>query len=90
MDPFSWFGGVLGGVIKDLTGASDPVTNWFKNLGGQLASAFEAGFLSLFKDIWDVIVGPLEILAGALIIVVALGIAFKDDVAGLATLMAVK
>lgn len=77
-----------GSIISDLTNAPSAVQNWFKSLAGQLASAFETGFLALIKDIWDVVVGPVEILAGALIVVIALGIAFKNDVAGLAPVFA--
>jgi hypothetical protein len=81
-DPLNWFSGLAGA-------ADSAVTGFFSDIGGKIAAAIEAGFVALFGDVWRVIVGPLEILAGALIIVVALGIAFKHDVAGIAMAAAI-
>jgi hypothetical protein len=75
-DIIGWFTGIGNDITK-------PITDFFKSLAGQLAAALEAGILAVFKDLWDVIVGPLEILAGVIIVIIALGIAFRADVAGL-------
>lgn len=83
-DILNWFNTIFGGVVGGLTGAPSAATNWIANLGGQLASGVEAGFLALFKDIWNVLLPPLEIMAGASIVVIALFIAFQDQVASLA------
>ena len=69
-DVSKWFGSNVG--------------DFFKGLAGQLAGAFEVGALAIFKDVWYVISGPIEILAGALLALIALGIAFRNDIAGVA------
>jgi len=78
-DIVGWFTGIGNDITK-------PITDFFKSLAGQLAAALEAGILAVFKDLWDVVVGPLEILAGAVIIFIALGVMLRADVAGLAVL----
>lgn len=63
--------------------------SWFEQAtGGILAAALEQGFIQIIKDIWAVIVGPLEIIAGVLIAIMVLAIYFKNDIATVATLAA--
>lgn len=57
---------------------------WLGSLGGMIGSGIESGFVSFFKDLWNVVVGPLEILLGALIGMWVLVIYFKDDISKLA------
>lgn len=61
--------------------------NWFKNIGGQIASGIEGGIVALFKDLWDVIIGPLEIAAGVVVAIVMIAYIFKDDLASIAPLV---
>lgn len=56
------------------------VSGWLGSLGGMIGSGIESGFVSFFKDLWDVIVGPLEILLGVLIGMWVLVIYFKNDI----------
>lgn len=63
---------IAGDVESDIAG-------WLKSAAGDIASGLEAGFVALFKDLWNVIEGPLEILAGAVLILFAIVVAFKDD-----------
>lgn len=60
------------------------VGGWLSGLGGFIGSGIEAGFVSFFKDLWTVLVGPLEILLGVLIALWVLVIYFKDDIMQLA------
>lgn len=53
---------------------------WLGSLGGMIGSGIESGFVSFFKDLWNVVVGPLEILLGVLIAMWVLVIYFKDDI----------
>lgn len=53
---------------------------WLGSIGGMIASGIEQGFVSVLKDLWAVIEGPVLILAGVLIAVIALGIYFKNDI----------
>jgi hypothetical protein len=55
------------------------VENWLSSLGGEIGSGIESGFVALTKDLWDVVVGPLEIFIGAILILFALIFALKDD-----------
>jgi hypothetical protein len=61
--------------------------SWLPSIGGMVASAIEGGIVALFKDLWKVIGGALEIAAGVLIVVVTLGLAFRNDVAGAAAMV---
>lgn len=74
--------GVLKGANQIGQETSPPA--WLGSLGGLIGSGLEGGFVALFKDLWNVIVGPLEILAGFIIIAVTLGLAFKDDLLAVA------
>lgn len=58
---------------------------WFQQAtGGILAGALEQGFIQILKDLWGVIVGPLEIIAGVLIAIFVLAIYFRNDIATIA------
>lgn len=58
--------------------------NWLSSLGGMIASGLEAGVIALLKDIWKIMVGPVEIMAGASIIFISLALAFGGDLLKLA------
>lgn len=64
------------------------VTNWMKGLGGSLASGIEGGVITTLKDLWNVIVGPLEVFAGIAIAIFVFIIYFKDDIMKLAPMIA--
>lgn len=53
-------------------------TNWLKSLGGSIASGLEAAFVSLLKDLWDVIIGPVEIIGGIALAILIVLWAFRD------------
>lgn len=80
----------MGGIFGDITGwfsnivgfVTNPIQKFFESLAGQLAAGIEAAFVAIFKDIWKILVGPLEIIAGTLIAIVAFGLLFRDDIAG--------
>jgi len=67
--------------FPDIFGFLDP-TKWLKSAGGAIASGMEAAFVSMFKDLWKVIVGPLEMIAGIGLAIIVLIWIFKDDLAG--------
>jgi hypothetical protein len=67
---------------------ANPVTGWLSSLGGMIASGLEAGLVQFFKDLWNVIAGPVEVLLGVVIAIVVLAIYFKDDIARLAPMIA--
>lgn len=76
-------------IDKALQGGSldlNPL-NWLSDLGGKLASGIESGFVTLIKDLWNVVVGPLEVLLGALIGMWVLTIYFKNDIMSLAKIV---
>jgi hypothetical protein len=55
------------------------ISSWFAGIGGQVASGIEAGIVSIFKDLWDVVVGPVELFVGAVLILFALKFLFSND-----------
>lgn len=66
-------------------------SSWASSMGGSIASGLESGFLAIIKDLWDVILGPVEIILGALLILFAIIFIFSSDitrVAGIAGAMA--
>jgi hypothetical protein len=86
-DAFAKVSGAINtGVLKGAqqVGAETSPSNWLSSLGGLIGSGLEGGFVALLKDIWAVIVGPLEIITGFIIVAVALGLAFKDDLLAVA------
>lgn len=67
--------------IPGLTGK-----DWLGGIGGAIASAIEGGVVVLLKDVWKTVGGAVEILVGVLIIIITLGLAFRNDVAGVAAM----
>lgn len=55
-------------------------SSWLSDIGGKLASGIEGGVISIFKDLWAVIEGPLLVLLGTLIGIWVLVIYFRDDI----------
>lgn len=66
--------------LGDIPNLTQDIQSWFSSLGGQLASGLEAGFIAGLKDLWNVIIGPLEIAVGVFLIITALVFAFKNDI----------
>jgi hypothetical protein len=62
--------------------------SWLSDIGGKLASGIEAGFLQVVKDLWGIVVGPLEVLLGVIIGVFVLTMYFRQDIIKLASLAA--
>lgn len=84
---FGDIGSVFSGLIEGATGninqsvadLSSGVTGFLSGAAGQLAQAVETAGVSIFKDLWDVILGPLEVFIGASLILLAIAILFKND-----------
>jgi hypothetical protein len=78
-------GFVESGTIPPIQNAADPILSWLKTTAGGIASGIEGGIVSLLKDLWDVIIGPVEIITGAVIFALGLTLLFKDDLTGIAS-----
>lgn len=74
-DIVHWFSGITGDLTK-------PITDFIQSLAGQIAAGLESGLIAILGDVWKVLVGPLELIAGALIAVIAFGLLFRNDVVG--------
>jgi hypothetical protein len=75
LDPLTYVNDILGlggGVAGD-------VNSWISGIGGSIASGLEGGVVAFLRDIFNVVVGPLEVVVGAVLIAFALVICFKDD-----------
>jgi hypothetical protein len=62
------------GTLPNLNPAS-----WLQSMGGFIASGLESGFIAIIKDLWAVVIGPLEVIIGAIICMFVLTVYFKDD-----------
>lgn len=83
----NWWNEFVGSVESILgvgSAPSNPIGNFLSSISGQIGSAIESGFIAILKDLWDVILGPLEIIAGAVIIAMAFLLLFKNDLIGIA------
>jgi hypothetical protein len=63
------------GPIALTPSGDDPFSGLWSNIGAGL----EAGSVSFLKDIWNAILGPLEIAAGLTLWIIAALLLFKDD-----------
>lgn len=79
-------GGGLPGISNDLfTGIGSGANSFFKTIGSQIGAGIESGFVYLLKDLWAVIVGPVEIISGAILAIAILIFIFREqltDIAG--------
>jgi hypothetical protein len=71
-------GGTTANVGGDLSNLNP--FSWLGSLGGMIGSGLESGVISVIKDLWDVVIGPLEVLIGGLIVIAVLVIYFKNDI----------
>lgn len=58
------------------------VSNWLGGLGGDIASGIEAGFVTLLKDIWAVVLPYMEIGIGLVIAIIGINIWILSSSAG--------
>lgn len=79
-------GSAVGGDIK--SGNFSP-SSWLSSMGGAIGSGLDAAFTSFLTDLWDVILGPLEIIAGVVLAFIILMWIFRDDLAAV-TMMVVR
>lgn len=90
-NPLDWWTDGLEAALRIPQDVGALATNWLTGIGGQVASGIEGAMVAIIGDIWNVITGPLEIIVGAIIIIIVLGWAFKNQViqlGGLAVRMA--
>jgi hypothetical protein len=59
-------------------------SSWLSDIGGKLASGIEGGVITILKDLWAVVEGPLLVLLGVFIGLWVLVIYFKNDIMKLA------
>lgn len=69
-DPLSWF-----------NSAASAASSWFAGMGGKIASGIEGGFVALFKDLADAVMGYAEIFLAISIAILVLMIYFSGDIA---------
>jgi hypothetical protein len=70
-------------VSNVFAGGSSLISGWLSGIGGDIASGLEGGAVAFFRDLWTVIVGPLEIIAGIAILIFFMSIYFRGDISGL-------
>lgn len=91
-NPFSSIGQDIINFVDPAAGIASAATgqfqNFFSNVGGGIASGLEAGIDQIFLDLWNEIIGPLEIIAGSIVILIALSFLMSDNLASFAPLIA--
>lgn len=91
----NWFGDI-GAFVAGLTGnpgiatstAGENPSTWISGIGGDIAGAIESGFLALTMDIWSAVLGPLQILLGSVVILIALSFLMSEQLASVAPMLA--
>ena len=82
---YDWFNPVYD--LSQLFGsAGQAVGDWLSSTAGYIASGMEAGAVALLGDIFDVVIGPLEVMLGTLIIVLTLAWMNRNSIGNLAQL----
>lgn len=61
--------------------ATSPADAWLSSAAGGIAGGIEGALVAFAHDLWDMIVGPLEVFLGASLIIIAFLLLFKDDIA---------
>lgn len=86
----NWVNKKGGGTSADVGGALANLNpfSWLGSLGGMIGSGLEAGFINAIKDLWDVIIGPVEVLVGTLIVLWVLTVYFARDIMNIAGIAA--
>lgn len=56
-------------------------TSWLSSLGADIGSGIEGGIVALLQDLWDVVVGPLLVIAGVMVFFWVVFIYFGADLA---------
>lgn len=59
--------------------ATGPANAWLGTQAGGIAGGIEGGIVALFHDLWDAIIGPVEVFLGASIIVLAIILLFRNE-----------
>lgn len=67
----------LGGAV--FAGAQNDIKSFLGSLGGSIGSGLESGIVALLRDLWSVIMGPLEMIGGVLLAILILLWAFRED-----------
>lgn len=80
------------GTVNNILGlpekvASGAAGSWLSSSAGSLASGLDAAFVAFIHDLWDVILGPLEIILGAIIFMLGLTILVRNDMTGIGVLL---
>jgi hypothetical protein len=81
------FSGLIGGGTADVTTGTTEVTGWLSGAAGQVASAIESGFIATIKDVWDVVLGPVEVLVGAVLMLLGVAFMIKSDLPAISNFM---
>ena len=84
------------GWFDDLKAAGDLLSGNFGaafstfmgSTAGDIFSGLTTAIEKVFQDVWDVVVGGLEIIAAVILLLIAFSFAFKNDLLKLAPLAA--
>lgn len=76
------------GSFPSIPSPTGIISGWFSSLGADIGSGIEAGIVSMLKDLWNVILGPIEVGVGLTLMVLAVFFYFGGSMGSLGALMA--
>jgi hypothetical protein len=79
-NPVDWWEDATKDVLSIPGDITNIVGGWFSSAAGDIGSGLEAAFVAVFGDLWDVIAGPLEVLTGAIIIIITVSWMMKNQI----------
>jgi hypothetical protein len=79
-DPISWWEDVTKDTVNVDKSVFDSASSWLNGVAGDMASGIEGAFAALLGDMFDVVIGPLEIIIGVIIMFIVLAWAFKNQI----------
>lgn len=72
-----------GAAFQQILTGKDPFSSWLSSTAGNIASGIESAVTAFLTDIWDVVIGPVEVIVGVIIFLMGLTLLVKDDLTGI-------
>ena len=64
------------------------ISSWLSTTAGSIFSGLSTGVEKVLEDVWDVVLGGLEIIAAVILLLIAFSFAFKNNLLRIAPLAA--
>jgi len=81
-------GNATGAAKQQAATTTNEITSWASSQSGGIASGLSVGIENVLQDIFDVVLGALEIIAAVILLLIAFSFAFKNGLLRIAPLAA--